>query len=170
MPRDWAKLCLLVKLRYCQHRNNYKIFQGTVSWRPYRRACLNSKCALAVLHCIFLTHSFFSLLGFIWPQYHAFPILCILFFDLFSAHGVIRSFLLSFGSLVTQNQQTSWLLLLFVVVLLSSLLSWLYAPIWVGVIRVCCTELSADSCRRHGRKLAVLLLSLAIFFMQKGRF
>ena len=41
------KLCLIVKLPYCQYRNYYKISQGTVS---YRRACLISGCALAVLH------------------------------------------------------------------------------------------------------------------------
>ena len=55
MPRDWAKLCLTVKLPYSQYRNNYKISQGSASYMPYRRACLNSGCFLAVLHCVWKT-------------------------------------------------------------------------------------------------------------------
>ena len=51
MPRDWTKLCLIVKLPYCQHRINYKISHRTISKKPFRRACLISGCAQARFHC-----------------------------------------------------------------------------------------------------------------------
>ena len=41
-----------MKLPYCQYKKNSKIFHGTVSCMPYRRACLISGCALVKLHCI----------------------------------------------------------------------------------------------------------------------
>ena len=39
-----TKLCIIVKLPYCQFINNYKIFHGTVGCMPYRRAYLIGGC------------------------------------------------------------------------------------------------------------------------------
>ena len=57
-PRDWVKLCRLVKLPYCQYKNNHKIFHGNISFMPYRRVCLISGCALVKLHCTFILINF----------------------------------------------------------------------------------------------------------------
>ena len=45
IPRDWVRLCFVVKLCYCQISNNYKISYGTVGLMPYRRACHFSSSA-----------------------------------------------------------------------------------------------------------------------------
>ena len=44
-----VELSLLVKLPYCQYGNSYLISDGTLHSAPYKRACLKSGCAVAVL-------------------------------------------------------------------------------------------------------------------------
>ena len=52
MPKNRAISYLNVKPHHCQYGNNYKISHGTLGCMPFRRVCLISGCALAMLHFI----------------------------------------------------------------------------------------------------------------------
>ena len=74
ISRDWAKLCLILKLPYCRQRNNYKISHDTEGKMPYRRACLISGCALVKLYCIY----FERFVTFVWKHIYHF---CLQYFQ-----------------------------------------------------------------------------------------
>ena len=55
-------------MSYFQQRHNHKISHGTVSSMQYRRVCLISGCAQAVLHCIYVRkQSYVTKLSACWP-------------------------------------------------------------------------------------------------------
>ena len=58
ISRDWAKLCLIAKLHYCQYRDNHKISHGTVGCISQFVNYLDSETAFSYCLVIYVHNQF----------------------------------------------------------------------------------------------------------------